>query len=196
MLCLLALAVTGALVLGVGSVAALEVRESFARRESARVRESAHAALDLAGLALGRASTLSAVLGGVETAPLWGGEVVALHADRSLLVDLGARRARLQRRSDAGGSFGANQPTWQPFLRGHLSAVGAGLVGRDDVLVAAWVADDPGEADGDPRVDTNGLVQVQAEAYGAGGVRAALRASLERRAGWTVVRRAWVGPGY
>lgn len=193
---LVVLVLLSALILAATATATFELRESLLRRERDVVRDAASTALHVTANALASAGSWSAVLLGGETSAYFGASRVALNADQSLVVDLTARGSRLQRRSDARGNFGANQPTWQRYLGAHLSEVAGEALGRRDVLLAAWVADDTGESDGDARVDTNGVVLVQVEAYGAAGVRGSLRAALERQPGWPSVRTLWLAPGF
>lgn len=189
---LMVVAFLSALLLCVVTVVSLNLREAFVLREGQRARDAARSALHLACDGLGRASSWSAVLAGIERSPFLSADRVMLASDRSVQIDLADRGARLQRRSEAEGAFGPNQPLWQRYLSGHLSTVTSLPLGRGDVLLAAWVADDPGDADGDARADTNGVVLIHVEAFGPSGVRASLRAAVERRPGWAVVRTRWV----
>lgn len=193
---LVVLVLLSALILAATATVTFELREAFTRREREVVRDAASTALHVAADALARAGSWSAVLVGGETSGFYGASRIVVNADRSQVVDLAARGSRLQRRSDARGNFGANQPRWQRYLGAHLSEVSGEPLGRRDVVVAAWVADDTGESDGDADVDSNDVVMVQVEAYGAAGVRASLRAAFERRPGWSSVRTLWLASGY
>jgi hypothetical protein len=181
-----------ALLLSTVAVVALDSREAFVLREGQRARDAALSGLHAACDGLGRAGSWSAVLAGLEPSPFTSGSPVRLRADQSVIVDLAARGARLQRRFDADASFGANQPLWQLYLSAHLSDIVSRSLGRSDVLVAAWVADDGGESDGNARADSNGLLMVHVEAYGAAGTRAVVRAAVAREPGWAAVRTRWI----
>ena len=94
--------------------------------------------------------------------------------------------------------WGANNPHWRLFAHGRLSDL---LPGRADSPfdVAVWTADDPAETDEDAssdggpgRLDLDGdgvtdrenpgrgILQVRAEAFGPGGVRRVLEATVAR----------------
>lgn len=189
---LLVMSFLSALLLSTVAVVALESREAFVLREGQRARDAALSGLHAACDGLGRAASWSAVLAGLEPSAFTSGSLVRLRADQSVVVDLVARGARLQRRFDADASYGANQPLWQLYLSGHLGDIVSQPLGRGDLLVAAWVADDGGESDGDGRADSNGVLMVHVEAYGAAGTRAAVRAAVAREPGWAAVRMRWI----
>ena len=95
------------------------------------------------------------------------------------LLDLAELTGAVQRRSDLRALPGVDRPQWRLFAYGPLtsavpSAPDAGL------YVATWVADDEGDGDGAPAADSNGIVQVWAEAHGPGGTRRAVRAAVAR----------------
>ena len=88
---------------------------------------------------------------------------------------------------DAAGSrpWGSNNPRWRLYANGRLSALTAGIDSPYYVIV--WVADDPAENDGDPARDGMdaanpgaGILQVRSEAFGPGGARRAVEATLGR----------------
>jgi hypothetical protein len=81
--------------------------------------------------------------------------------------------------------WGSNNPRWRLYANGLLSALTAGL--DSPFYVAVWVADDPAENDGDPARDGmdaanpgTGMLQVRSEAFGPGGARRAVEATLGR----------------
>ncbi len=189
---LLVMSLLSALLLSSVAVVALESREAFVLREGQRVRDAALSGFHAACDGLGRAASWSAVLTGLEPSAFISTSPVRLRADQSVVVDVDARGARLQRRFDADASFGANQPDWQLYLSAHLGDIVSRPLGRGDVLVAAWVADDGSESDGDARADSNGVLMVHVEAYGAAGTRAVVRATVAREPGWAAVRTRWI----
>jgi hypothetical protein len=84
--------------------------------------------------------------------------------------------------------WGGNNPRWRLFARGKLSALTPGI--ESPFYVAAWIADDPAETDGDPSRDgsgvTNpgaGILQLRSEAFGPGGVHRAVEATIARAGG-------------
>lgn len=81
-------------------------------------------------------------------------------------IDLAVLTADLQQQSDAGASWGANNPRWRLFAYGPLAAVdGTGAV-QSAAYLMTWIADDPAETDGDPFTDGNGRITLLARAIG------------------------------
>jgi hypothetical protein len=75
--------------------------------------------------------------------------------------------------------WGRNNPRWRPYAWGRL--------GRGEFYTVVWVADDPGETDGDVFHDGTtadnpgrGLIALTAQAYGPGGVRRTIEATVAR----------------
>jgi hypothetical protein len=68
---------------------------------------------------------------------------------------------------------------WQPFGWQSLS----GLINEPRAprhYVVAWIADDPGDADGDPASDSNDRIAVRAESIAPLGVRKVIEVLIER----------------
>lgn len=97
--------------------------------------------------------------------------------------------------------WGANNPRWQLFAHGPLSAASTGSGIGAPYHVAVWVADDPAETDGDPSRDgtdqTNpgsGMIQLHAEAFGPVGAHRSVEATIARSGGgarlvsWRLIR--------
>ncbi len=82
------------------------------------------------------------------------------------VLDLDALTYELQSAANAAG-LGADTPVWRLFAWGPLARM-APLSVNTSEYVAAWLADDPGDMDGVPTVDSNGRVVIHAEAYGTG----------------------------
>jgi hypothetical protein len=81
--------------------------------------------------------------------------------------------------------WGSNNPRWRLYANGRLSVMAAGI--DSPLYVTVWVADDPAETDGDPARDGTeasnpgaGVLQVRSEAFGSGGARRAVEATLGR----------------
>ena len=81
--------------------------------------------------------------------------------------------------------WGSNNPRWRLYARGRLSTLVPGL--DSPFYVAAWVADDPAETDGDPVRDGDGasnpgagILQLRAAAFGAGGAQRCVEATIAR----------------
>jgi Tfp pilus assembly protein PilX len=96
-------------------------------------------------------------------------------------------------------AWSGNNPRWRLYANGPLAAIGAGI--DSPFYVAVWVADDPAETDSDPARDGTdpsnpgtGILQVRSDAFGAGGSRRAVEATLARTGGglriisWRLVR--------
>ena len=96
------------------------------------------------------------------------------------VIDLAAATAQLQAAASA-GRWGADTPVWRLWVWGPVSdLLPAGSI-DSRMYVAVWVADDVADADADPLSDHNGLVTLHSEAYGPGGTRRVVEASVARR---------------
>ena len=135
----------------------------------------------------------------------------AIHPDWSLLVSgsvvssftdgaaIGARRlpggdlvtlccgppsltSDVQDRALGGRSWGADTPVWQLFAWGRAADwLPAGRI--DSALyVVVWLADDQDDGDGNPAVDTNGVVLLHGQALGPRGGRQVIDAVIGRGA--------------
>ncbi|HET7694656.1 MAG TPA: hypothetical protein VFK57_03040 [Vicinamibacterales bacterium] len=98
-------------------------------------------------------------------APPWGGPPLDL---RRLTVDVAAE-------ADTGSG---DPQAWRLYESGSLPGLVPGA--SVPVYVAAWVADDPSDGDGDPQVDSNGILWVRAAAYGPGSARAVTAVSVQK----------------
>jgi hypothetical protein len=83
--------------------------------------------------------------------------------------------------------WGIDNPRWQLYAWGPLSRM-TPVSADHDAYVLVWIADDAGDTDGNPLVDGSaddnpgrGIVQLTAHAYGAGGSRRVLEATVARR---------------
>ena len=153
-------------------------------RTSRAVREASIAAVHLAVADLRRQPAWSAVLAG-GVAPLsaapgrasdgsvappspWGGPVLDL---TQLTVDIAA----------AADTAGGDAQLWRVYESGGLD----GLVqdaSSVPLYVAVWVADDEADGDGDPLIDSNGILALRSAAFGPGQVRAITGVSLRKTA--------------
>jgi hypothetical protein len=97
-----------------------------------------------------------------------------------LCCGAGTLGADVQARAHAGRSWGPDTPHWQIFAWGPAQNwLPAGRI-HSAAYVVAWVADDPGDADGNPAADSNNRIDVHAHALGVGGGRRVIQATLER----------------
>jgi hypothetical protein len=72
-----------------------------------------------------------------------------------------------------------DRPAWRIFAQGDLADT---TPGRPATLPYAivWVADDPGDGDGDPARDSNGVIVMHAEAYGLSRARRTVEMTIAR----------------
>lgn len=83
--------------------------------------------------------------------------------------------------------WGANNPRWEPYAYGPLSALlPAGALAAPPYVIV-WIGDDGAENDGDPRSDGSapgnpgsGVVTLRAEAFGADGAHRTVEATVAR----------------
>ena len=88
--------------------------------------------------------------------------------------------SEVQQRALGGRRWGDDTPVWQPFAWGPVSAWSAGAEIDSRVYVVVWVADDPDDGDGDPAVDSNGILGIYAQALGPRGARRVVDALIRR----------------
>ena len=94
-------------------------------------------------------------------------------------IDLAAATTALQAATAASRGPADATQVWRLYLSGPLSRA-APSVGVGPWYVAVWIADDKADIDGDPTVDSNGLLSVHAVAYGPAGGEVALDLTLRR----------------
>ena len=126
------------------------------------------------------------------------GNLAPVLADRAAL-DLTRLTAARQATSNSFYPAGANRPVWTLYAHASLAHITSFDLSANPYVVV-WIADDPGETDGDPARDSNGIVLVRAEAFGVRGswrvVEATLAGSILRDTdgiaiGSTVAVAAW-----
>lgn len=88
--------------------------------------------------------------------------------------------AALQARGYGGSDWGTDTPQWQLYSWGAASAWLPGDAVQSAFYTAAWVSDDPGDADGNARTDTNGILTVAGVAIGPNGARRTVQAMVQR----------------
>lgn len=71
-----------------------------------------------------------------------------------------------------------NRPIWRLYAHAPISNLIPGGDIASTAYIAVWVADDPAEADGDPSRDSNGILFLHAEAFGEGGSRKVVEATM------------------
>jgi hypothetical protein len=85
------------------------------------------------------------------------------------VINLTTLTSEVQAASDATAPWGPNNPQWRLFAYGRLSDMGSLNMVNSPEYVVVWVSDDPSEVDGNPSVDTNGVITVLAQAIGPQG---------------------------
>lgn len=95
-------------------------------------------------------------------------------------LSLATATRSLQDDTDALGVWGANNPRWRLYAHGPLAKLLPSGVINSTVYIAVWVGDDPSENDGDPSVDSNGVLTLRADAYGPSNTRKVVEVTVER----------------
>lgn len=123
---------------------------------------------------------------GARTLP-GGGTVVLCCGVPSLTDDV-------QQRAHGGRAWGADTPVWRMFVWGPADRwLPAGRI-DSPMYVVVWVADDPGDGDGNPLADANGFLELHAHALAPGGGRRVVEAVVARPVGGSpggVSVRSW-----
>ena len=105
-------------------------------------------------------------------------------------IDFMKERDRVQAQTDALNIWGTNDPVWQVYAYGPLSnLLPDGL--DSPVYVAVFVGDDPSESDGNPSADTNGVLTLHAEAWGANGSHKVIEVTIARTS-TTEIERGYI----
>lgn len=189
----LVLALTSVLVL----TSTVESRLSARARDTALAQSAAETALGLVMLDL-RTSDWDTVLGGAlshfSDGPPFGVRSLAGVGAIDLTGetnDLMCGRTAACSDSDVarvadGRPWGSRNPRWRLYAYGPLGSLFPGPA-PPPVYVAVWVADDPADGDGDPSRDAllhddwgHQVVLVAARAWGPGGTRRSIQASVLR----------------
>lgn len=105
-------------------------------------------------------------------------------------VDVARECARVQAETDRLHIWGTNDPKWRVYAYGPLANIlPEGVDSRAYVLVL--VGDDPSEIDGNPLADTNGVLTVHAESWGAGGSHKVIELTVARTSS-TEIERGYI----
>jgi hypothetical protein len=176
---LLTTVILSGVALGLIALTNTEVAIASNHREARQLLYAAEAAAERAVSDLMRITSFDDVLSGVVTSVSRDVTLTPVLPSRETL-DLTAMTARLQAESDADAQRGADNPHWLLFLYQPFSLV-ARSADCAEYLVA-WIADDAGEADGNPLVDSNHVTIVRARAVGRQGLQRTVEAALAKRA--------------
>lgn len=189
------------------ALALMAATESVLAGDFARAQEARYAAEAALERAIGDLSTLpdwNAALGGaVQSTFTDGPPSGARTLTGGVIVDVAAATnvancgkaapcssADLMANASGQRPWDANNPVWQPFAYGPVTALLPGGSVRSAFYVLVLVGDDPDETDDNPFVDANGAVALRAEAFGPRGAHKAIVAIIERatRPPWIRVR--------
>jgi len=94
-------------------------------------------------------------------------------------IDLGAVTDRWQSVSDASRGAADAPQVWRLFAYGPLEQAAPGTL-AGPWYVAVWIADDRADIDGDPCVDSNGILSLRAVAMGPSEAVASTDVSVQR----------------
>lgn len=139
------------------------------------------------------------ILSGSEQSPFIDGsmsaqKVLPAGGRITLCCDGNSATGQLQASTDAANLWGANNPRWKLFAWGPLNSMLPNASLDTSMYVAVWVADDPADgpdvahADGNPAMDTNGVLTLHAEAYGPGGTRKVVEVTVARTSSTEIER--------
>jgi len=167
-----------ALGLALAGVSVVEIGIAANHRAGAQAAYAVEAGVDVVISDLLTVPNWTDILGGIVSSRLTGSAVPPVGPGESP-VALAQLTAAVQAESDAAASWGANSPQWRLFAYGWLYEAAPGSLDSDEYLIA-WVADDVGEVDNDPFVDTNRRVQVLARARSARGIERSVVAVVEQ----------------
>lgn len=120
--------------------------------------------------------------GGVVSTRLWDGSQTPRAPDGTVL-DLARLAAGRQADSDLVFGPSSNRPVWRLFGHAPFGDLTPGGVVVPPAYLIVWVADDGDERDGDPERDSNEVLVVRAEAFGASGAHRSVEATLSRQTG-------------
>ena len=209
------LALLAGLALGAALVTMYEPTSGAAAHERIRLRRAAESAVTLALLDLAARLDWSQLPAGGPASPFTdGGPGLADWWMAPPSISVAETRWRTCGRATAcddatiaavtdGRPWGARNPRWRLFVNIPVSRLDGSAATVCPCYLAAWIADDPADDDGDPAadaphgVDGHGVLLVRGAAYAAGGAVAEVEALVAqpcRRSG-LIVRGFACNPG-
>jgi hypothetical protein len=163
--------------------------DSLMAANFSRAREALHVAEGGIGIALKDLAvtpTWNDVLTGTTVSSFTDGPAIGTKrlpsgAQAILCCGPGSLSDEVQQRARDGRNWAGDTPQWQLYAWGPASAwLPAGRI-QSAAYVAVWISDDVVDGDGDPRADNNGIVEVHAQAFGVGGTRRIVEATVQRQ---------------
>lgn len=105
-------------------------------------------------------------------------------------IDVNRERDRVQAETDSLDVWGTNDPVWRVYSYGPMAnMLPEGI--ETDAYVMVLIGDDPSESDGNPLADSNGVLTLHAEAWGAGGARKVVEVTVARTSS-TEIERGYI----
>ena len=173
------------------SISSIETQIAANFDRGTQVFYAADAALERALVDLSALADWDQALDGTTVSTFTEGPSTGMHRVGGAMVDLNAAASlllcgRIAPCGDADVTavtasrpWGRNNPRWRPYAWGP--------VGSREIYAMVWVADDPGETDGDPFHDGTGtdnpgrgLIALTAQAYGPRGERRTIEVTAAR----------------
>jgi hypothetical protein len=174
-----------ALCLALTTLSTIETWLSAGFRTSEELSYAADAALGRVQVDLAASGSWTALLvASATSAPsAFNDGVVIITLRDATVVDLATETRAVQAETDARcGSAPAmpDCPQWHLFAHAGLDRLVPGGLVATSAYVAAWIADDLADGDGDPLADANGRLLIRARAFGPGGARRSVEALVDR----------------
>jgi Tfp pilus assembly protein PilX len=176
---LLASSLLAALGLALAALSSVETVIASNQRAGSQLAYAADAALEGVLADLLTIANWSDTLSGAASSRLQGHSTPPAGAGQAP-VTLAQLTATVQAEFDAQGSWGANHPRWRMFSHGWLTELAPMATADSDEFIATFVADDLGENDGDPVVDSNRRIQVTARAMSPRGIYRSMLMTVEQ----------------
>jgi len=184
-----------ALGLGLTMMSTVETWLSAGLRTSQELSYAADAAVARVQVDLAASSDWTSLLTAAQTAPpsAFNDGIRLVTLADATVVDLDAETRALQTATDdrcGSRAVNPNCPEWRLFAHAPIGGIVPGRLVNLPVYVAAWIADDPTDADGDAASDSNGRLLIRAAAFGPRGARRSVDA-LVGRAGSAAQMLSW-----
>lgn len=179
MIALLAASLLAALGLALAGLGSVETVIASNQRAGSQLAYAAEATAEGVLADLLTTSNWTDILGGVVSSR-FSGHAVPPVGPGDAPMTLPQLVASVQAENDALGSWSTNGPQWRLFAHGWITELAPMASVDHDEFLAAFVADDVGETDGDPFVDTNGRIQIAARALSARGTHRTILVTVEQ----------------
>jgi len=120
--------------------------------------------------------------GGAVSTRLWDGAPAPLAPDGAVL-DIAALTTARQAESDAAFGISPDRPVWRLFGHAPLSDLTPAGAVVPPAYLLVWMADDGDERDGEAERDSNDVLMVRVEAFGASHAHRSIEATLALQTG-------------